>query len=84
VFIERTVEAAGVGLSAGQAWLLVQGKEGIALHDPEAIAADRPIDAAQVRMLLAELDERALVRDARLTEDGHATAERLIVARRER
>jgi EmrB/QacA subfamily drug resistance transporter len=72
VFIERTVEAAGVDLSAGQAWLLVQGKEGIALHDPEAIAADRPIDAAQVRMLLAELDERALVRDARLTEDGHA------------
>ena len=84
VFIERTVAAAGVDLSPGQAWLLVQGKEGIALHDPEAIAADRPIEAAQVRALIAELDERALVRDARLTENGHATAERLIVARRER
>jgi hypothetical protein len=83
-FIERTVEAAGVDLSPGQAWLLVQGKEGIALHHPEAIAADRPIEAAQVRMLLAELHERALVRDSRLTEAGDDTAERLIVARRER
>ena len=83
-FIERTVEAAGMDLSPGQAWLLVQGKEGIALRDPEAIAAGRPIEVAQVRALIAELHERALVRDARLTEDGHATAERLIVARRER
>jgi MFS family permease len=83
-FIERTVDAAGVDLSAGQAWLLVQGKEGVALHDPEAIAAGRPIQPSQVRALLSELDERALVADARLTEHGHATAERLIVARRER
>ena len=49
VFIERTVEAAGVALSPGQAWLLVQGKEGAALHDPEGIAAGRPIEVTQVR-----------------------------------
>jgi MFS family permease len=84
VFIERTVAHAGVDLSPGQAWLLVQGKEGAALHDPEAIAAGRPIEAAQVRMLLDELHEQALVREARLTDDGHATATRLIDARRER
>ncbi len=83
-FIERTVDTAGVDLSAGQAWLLVQGKEGIALHDPEAIAAGRSIEPARVRVLLAELDERALIADARLTEAGHATATRLIDARRER
>ena len=81
-FIERTVDAAGVDLSPGQAWLLVQGEEGVALHDPEAIAAGRPIEAAQVRALLAELDERALTDDARLTPAGHATAARLIDARR--
>ena len=82
-FIERAVDAAGVDLSPGQAWLLVQGEEGAALHDPEAIAAGRPIEPARVRALLAELDERALTDDARLTPAGHATAARLIDARRE-
>src|SRR3954452_9298392 len=36
-FIERTVDAAGLDLPPGAAWLLVQGEEGVALADPGAI-----------------------------------------------
>ena len=64
-FIERTVEASGVDLPPGPAWLLVQGHQGVDLGDPDAIADDRPIDAAWVREQVAMLDERGLV-------DGHA------------
>ena len=82
-FIERTVDAADVDLPPGEAWLLVQGEEGLALHDPEAIAEGRPFDAARAGELLDGLAERDLVRDAELTETGHATAARLIGARLE-
>jgi EmrB/QacA subfamily drug resistance transporter len=82
-FIERTVEAAGVDLPPGAAWLLVQGKEGIVLGDHEGIAAGRPIDAAWVREQLGTLAGRGLVADHVLTDAGHATAERLIGARRD-
>jgi EmrB/QacA subfamily drug resistance transporter len=80
-FIQRTVDAAGVDLPPGAAWLLVQGQEGVALHDAEAIAAHRPIDAAWVREQLDTLVARGLVSGDALTGDGHATAERLIGAR---
>ena len=82
-FIQRTVDAAGVDLPPGPAWLLVQGEEGFALHDPEAIAAGRPFDAAFARELLATLAERGLVAGDELTAAGHATAARLIGARRD-
>jgi EmrB/QacA subfamily drug resistance transporter len=82
-FIERTVDAAGVDLAPGPAWLLVQGAEGLPLGDPEAIAAGRPFDAAVARELLAELAGRGLIAGDGLTEDGLATAARLIGARRD-
>ena len=82
-FIERTVDAAGVDLPPGAAWLLVQGKEGIVLADHEGIAAGRPVDAAWVREQLGTLAGRGLVADHVLTDAGHATAERLIGARRD-
>ena len=82
-FIQRTVDAAGVDLPPGDAWLLVQGEEGLALHDPEAIAAGRPFDAARAQELLSSLAERGLVTGGELTEAGHSTAARLIRARRD-
>ena len=80
-FIRRTVDAAGVELAPGDAWLLVQGEQGLALHDPEAVAAGRSFDATRARELLASLAERGLVADGELTAAGHTTAARLIVAR---
>ncbi len=65
-FIERAVDASGVDLPVGAAWLLVQGEEGVDLNDREAIAANRPIDAAWVGHQLDLLASRGLV-------DGHAT-----------
>jgi EmrB/QacA subfamily drug resistance transporter len=82
-FIERTVDAAGVDLPHGAAWLLVQGHEGLALRDPEAIAADRGVDAAWVREQLSTLIARGLLSGGALTDGGHATAERLMRARRD-
>ena len=83
-FIERTVDAAGVDLPPGAAWLLVQGEEGVALDEPEAIAAGRPIDAAWVREHRGTLAGRDLVAaDSALTDAGHAVAGRLIDARRD-
>src|SRR4051812_19189820 len=82
-FIERTVSASGVALPVGAAWLLVQGEEGVELGDREAIAADRPIDVAWVDEQLELLAGRGLVSDTQLTASGHATAERLLDARRE-
>jgi EmrB/QacA subfamily drug resistance transporter len=82
-FIERTVDASGVDLEPGDAWLLVQGEEGVSLHDPEAIATGRPITAAAIRDLIGSLSARGLVEDGELTEAGHATAVRLLDAYRE-
>ena len=68
----------------GAAWLLVQGQEGVELHDPEAIAADRPIDAAGCASSVDLLAEpRAGRRRRSSPTPGHATAERLIDARRD-
>src|SRR3954465_653978 len=47
-FIPRTVDAAEVDLSPGSAWLLVQTAEGNT-GDPDALAADRGIDAGWIR-----------------------------------
>jgi EmrB/QacA subfamily drug resistance transporter len=82
-FIERTVDAAGVDLPTGAAWLLVQGREGAPLGDPEAIADGRPIDAAWVREQLATLGAGGLLAGDALTDRGHATAQRLLDARRD-
>jgi hypothetical protein len=82
-FIERTVDAAGVDLPPGAAWLLVQGREGAPLGDPGAIAAGRPIDPVWVREQLATLRAGGLVAGDALTDPGHATAERLLAARRD-
>ena len=82
-FIERTVDASGVDLPPGPAWLLVQGHEGVDLNDADAIADNRPIDAAWVREQVDLLNERGLVDGHQLTDRGQATAERLIDARRE-
>src|SRR3954452_22135812 len=79
-FIERTVDASGVDLPAGAAWLLVQGEEGVALGDREGIAANRPIDAAWVGEQLDLLSSRGLVTGTQLTASGHSTAKRLLVA----
>ena len=81
--IERTVDASGVGLPAGPAWLLVQAHEGVDLNDSDAITKNRPIDAAWVDQQVDLLKERGLVDDHQLTDRGHATAERLIDTARE-
>ncbi|MET0769882.1 MAG: hypothetical protein ABW081_08215, partial [Solirubrobacteraceae bacterium] len=77
-YIERVVEASGVDLPPGPAWLLVQAQQGADLADSGAITRNRPIDAAWVRGQVALLDERGLVDDHHLTDRGRATAERLI------
>ena len=82
-FIERTVAASGVDLPTAQAWLLVQGAEGAPLGEPEVIADGRPFDAAWVVEQVGALTARGLVADAVLTEDGRATADRLMTARKE-
>ncbi len=82
-FIERTVEASGVDLPPGPAWLLVQAHEGVDLNDADAITKNRPIDAAWVREQVDLLNERGLVDDHQLTDRGQAVAERLIDTARE-
>ena len=47
------------------------------------IADGRPFDAAWVVEQVGALTARGLVADAVLTEDGHATADRLMTARKE-
>src|SRR3954452_13065536 len=82
-FIERTVNASGVDLPVGAAWLLVQGEQGVELGDREAIVANRPIDTAWVGEQLDLLSSHGFVSDTRLTASGQATAERLLEARRD-
>ena len=82
-YIVRTVEASGVGLPAGPAWLLVQAHEGVDLSDADSIAAGRPVDAAWVREHVAVLGERGLLADHQLTGEGLAVAERLIATGRD-
>jgi EmrB/QacA subfamily drug resistance transporter len=81
-FIERTVDEAEVDLPPGAAWLLVRGEEGLPLDDPEAMARDRPPSAEWVREQLQVLAARGLVADGAITGAGHATAQRLLDARR--
>ena len=81
-FIRRTVDAAGLDLSPGSAWLLVQCADG-RTGDPDALAADRGIDAGWIRAELAALDERGLVRDGAPTDEGSAIVQRLLEARRD-
>src|SRR3954471_10058583 len=66
-FIERAVTASGVELPVGAAWLLVQGQDGIDLGASQAVAADRPIDAAWVDEQLDLLASRGLVSEKELT-----------------
>ena len=82
-FIERAVDVAGVDLPPGEAWLLVQGAYGLAVHDPEAVAARHALDATQAGALRDGLVERGHLRDDALTETGRATAVLLIDARRD-
>jgi hypothetical protein len=77
-YIERTVQASGVDLPAGPAWLLVQAHRGVALRDTETITKNRPIDAGWVRDQVELLDQRGLIDGYQLTDAGQATAERLI------
>jgi hypothetical protein len=81
-FIQRTVDAAEVDLSPGSAWLLVQTAEG-RTGDPDALAADRGIDAGWIRSELGALGERGLISDGAPTEEGRATVQRLLAARRD-
>jgi EmrB/QacA subfamily drug resistance transporter len=82
-FIERTVERSGVDLDPGPAWLLFQASSGVDLSDGEAIAANRPFDAAWVRDQVGLLNERGMIDGNELTEFGGETAGRLLAARRE-
>jgi EmrB/QacA subfamily drug resistance transporter len=83
-FIEKTVRAAELELPPGAAWLLVRGEEGTALGDPDALIARRPDRAEWVPAQLQTLDARGLITaDGALTPEGHATAGRLITARRD-
>ncbi len=81
-FIERTVDAAGLDLSPGSAWLLVQSEAGLT-GDPDALAADRGLDATWIRSELGSLADRGLIVDGGPTEEGRATARRLLDARRQ-
>ena len=77
-FIERTVDASGVSLAAGPAWLLVQAHEGIDLNDAGTITKNRPIDATWVDAQVDLLNARELVDDHQLTDRGRAVAVQLI------
>jgi EmrB/QacA subfamily drug resistance transporter len=77
-FIERTVDASGVDLPSGPAWLLVQAHEGVDLDDTDTITRNRPIDAPWVRDQVDLLHERGLVDDHHLTDRGHGVAEHLV------
>jgi hypothetical protein len=81
-FVERTVAAAGVDLSAAAAWVLVRGVGGAPLDDPAALAEGHPIPVERVREALAELRDRGLVDGAGLTAAGAGCADRLAAARR--
>jgi EmrB/QacA subfamily drug resistance transporter len=81
-FIQRTVDAAGLDLSPGSAWLLVQCADG-RTSDPDALAADRGIDAGWIRSELTALDARGLVAEGAPTDEGSATVQRLLEARRD-
>jgi EmrB/QacA subfamily drug resistance transporter len=81
-FIQRTVDAAGLDLSPGSAWLLVQCADG-RTSDPDALAADRGIDAGWIRSELTALDARGLVADGTPTDEGSATVQRVLEARRD-
>ena len=82
-FIERTVDASGVDLPPGPAWLLVQAHEGVDLDDADAITKNRPIDTTWVRRQVDLLNERGLVDDHHVSASGQAVAERLIDTARE-
>ena len=73
----------GMDLPPGAAWLLVQGREGAALGDPEAIAAEPP-DRRRPGARAARHARRARAGGgAALDRRGHATAQRLLDARRD-
>ena len=59
-FIERTVEAGGVDLPPGDAWLLVQGAEGAPARRPGGDRRRRPFDAAWARRSSRRLAARGL------------------------
>jgi EmrB/QacA subfamily drug resistance transporter len=80
-FIERAVDAAGMDLPPGAAWLLVQGHEGQPIFDADAMAQGRSFEPPWVREQLALLGERGLVRDSAITPEGMVQAERLHAAR---
>jgi hypothetical protein len=79
-FIERTVDAAGLDLAPGAAWLLVQADRG---HEPRAVAAERGLDDAWLETQLATLGDRGLLDDGVPTHEGRVTAMRLLGARRD-
>ena len=79
-FIERTVDAAGLDLSPGAAWLLVQADAG---NDPRAVAAERAVDGAWVDRELGALTRDGLLDGEAPTDAGRVTAARLVDARRE-
>ena len=83
-FIERTVDAADVDLppGAGVAARPGRGRARAATIPRRSRKAARSTRHAR-RSSLAGLAERGLVRDAELTGSGHATAARLIGARRD-
>ena len=83
-FIERTVDASGVDLPPGPAWLLVQAHEGVDLDDADTITKNRPIDAAWVaRAGRPAQRTRARRRPPASPTRGQAVAERLIDTARE-
>ncbi len=79
-FIERTVDAAGLDLCPGAAWLLVQADAG---NDPRAVAAERAVDGAWVDRELGALTRDGLLDGEAPTDAGRVTAARLVDARRE-
>jgi EmrB/QacA subfamily drug resistance transporter len=81
-FIERTVERSGVDLPTGAAWLLFQAHSGVDLGDGDAIAANRPFDAAWVQEQVGLLNKRGMIEGTELTELGGETARQLLDARR--
>ncbi len=80
-FIERTVDASEVDLPPGQAWLLVQGEEGVPLGDADAIAANRPFEPSWVVDQVSAMNDRGLLHGPDLTDAGHETAQQLLRAR---
>jgi EmrB/QacA subfamily drug resistance transporter len=80
-FIEDAVARAGVDLAPGAAWLLLRAGAPDAPDDPADLRNRPNVDGARFDAALAQLRDRDLTRDGRITAGGQAVRDQLVAAR---